>query len=171
MYKFILLICFLSFSSPCFAWWQYKANQDKMTDEITSAVAWTVNHRSQVSFGVGCRPDPNPEYSSLYVLYGWQAAKYHWATEVTKKDRYFPLRVDYRIDKNLPIETYWHLDTGQSFPIIKKTISPKDSLLIGLIRGQNVTFRVSDPTGKSQDVTFSLSGSGKQIYKVINACK
>ena len=172
MYKFILLIgfiCFLSFPSLCFAWWQYNVDQDKMTDEITSVMTWTTNRRSRVILGVVCRPDP--EYPALLIRYGWYSAKYHWATEKTKKDIYFQLRVDYRIDKNLPVTTYWDLDTEPSFPVIEKTVSPKDSLLIGLIKGQNVTFRLHDPVGELQDVTFSLYGSGKKIHRVINACK
>ena len=118
LYKSILLICFLSFPSLCFAWWQYKVDQDKMTDEITSVVAWTVNHRSRVMLGVVCRPEllstnfSNP--AVLLVRYGWYSAKYHWATEKTNKDN-FPLRVEYRIDKNLPVETYWDLDTTASW--------------------------------------------------------
>ena len=174
MYKFVLLIgfiYFLSFPNLCFAWWQYTVNQDKMTDEITSAMAWTKNRRSRVILGVVCRP--GSESSALSVRYGWYSSKYHWATEKTKKDFYFPLRVDYRIDKNLPVETYWylHLGTEATFPIIEKEVSPKDSLLVGLIKGQNIMFRIHDPVGDLQDVTFSLSGSGKQIHRVINACK
>ncbi len=172
MYKFMLLICFLSFSSPCFAWWRYNVDQDKMTDEITSVMAWTNNQRSRVILGVVCRPDPNPKYSSLVVRYGWYSAKYHWATEMAKRDGFFDVRVVYRIDKNPAVETYWYLTgTGATYPLITREVSPTDSLLVGLTKGQSVTFRVADPTGESQDVTFSLSGSGRQIHKVINACK
>ena len=178
MYRFILLIgfiCFLSFPSLCFAWWQYNVDQDKMTDEIMSVMTWTTNRKSRVILGVVCRPEPkNP---ALIVRYGWYSAKYHWATEKTNKDIYFPLRVDYRIDKNPPVTTYWDLDTAyldtepSSFPVIEKTVSPKDSLLIGLIKGRSITFRLHDPTANLQDVTFSLSGSGEKIHRVINACK
>ena len=172
MYKFVLLIgfiYFLSLPSHCFAWWQYKVDQDKMTDEVMSVMTWTINRRSRVILGVGCRPESNPKYR-YFVRYGWYSAKYHWGTEKAKKD-FFQVWVEYRIDKNLPVKTYWGLDPEGSFPVIEKTVSPKDSLLIGLIKGQNVTFRLHDPVGNLQDVTFSLSGSGKQIHRVINACK
>lgn len=169
MYKFILLIGFLSFPSLCFAYWQYDVDQDKMTDEIKSVMTWTVDRRSRVILGVVCQP-----YSPIPVInvrYGWYSAKYHWATEKVKKDPFFQVRVEYRIDKNIPVETYWDLHPEGSFPVIQRTVSPKDSLLIGLIKGRNVTFRLFDPTAKLQDVTFSLSGSGEKIHRVINACK
>lgn len=173
MCKFVLLIGLLCFPSLCFAWWRYEVEQDKMTDEVLSVMAYTSNSRSRVILGVVCQPrPPGSKYSSsLLVRYGWYSSKYHWATEKSNKDLDFQLVVVYRIDKNPPVKTYWYLDTSQSYPILEKTVSPKDSLLTGLVKGQNVTFRLSDPTGNLQDVTFSLSGSGRQIHKVINACK
>ncbi|MDE0010090.1 MAG: hypothetical protein OXU36_03025 [Candidatus Poribacteria bacterium] len=143
-------------------------DQDKMTDEIKSVMAWTSNDRSRVMLGAVCYPKD----SVLSVKYLWYSAKYHYATEMLKRDGYFETRVVYRVDKNPPVETYWYLSIkeGRS-PLIYTHVTPKDSLLVDLTKGQNVTFRVIDPTGESQDVTFSLSGSGKQLHKVINACK
>ena len=176
MYKFILLIgfiCFLSFPSPCFAWWRYEIEQDKMTDEIKSVMAWTSNRRSRVILAVVCsKPRPSSKHLSLTVRYLWYSAKYHWGREMAKRDGYFETRVVYRTDKNPPVETYWYLNDREGHsPLIYTYVSPMDSLLVDLAKGQNVTFRVADPTGESQDVTFSLSGSGKQIHKVVNACK
>ena len=148
MNRMILMLGFLSISSPAVPEWTGTTDTDPFTDKSVSVASSSYEDGAHTrSIVVKCDGD---EFST-YVAFGEYLG-----------DEMLDAR--YRVDKNDPVETSWRpsADGTAAFAY--------SALARGLVSGQSIVIEVSDYRGVAHRAKFDLTGSSAKVLPVMNVC-